>query len=69
MLLGREYWQVNKSMDAPSGFLGWRHRVLGHGPITVLLNTIRYGVGGGLATILHILVDSASWLFKKVFRL
>jgi len=56
-------------MDAPSRFLGRRHRIIGHGPFTLVFNTLRYGIGGGLATILHVLTDFISWFLKRLVRL
>jgi hypothetical protein len=63
-ILGKPHDKVHKAIDYPYKFLGPRHRVLFHDPITAVLvsRTASKEKGAGLAAILHIVTD---WTFNS----
>ena len=60
--LGKPHDKVHKAIDYPYKFLGPKHRILFHDPITAVIvaRTASKEKGAGLAAVLHIATD---WLF------
>jgi hypothetical protein len=57
-LLGREYPDVHRILDLPAYFVGKSHRRYLHDPLTAyLVGYALHGHRGGLASLLHIIVD------------
>lgn len=58
-LLGKPHGKVHQALDYPYKFLGPRHRILFHDPITSVLvaRATSKEKGVGLAAILHIITD------------
>ncbi len=61
-VLGKPHDKVHKAIDYPYKFLGPKHRILFHDPITAVIvaRTASKEKGAGLAAVLHIATD---WLF------
>jgi len=59
IFLGNEYEDVNKWMDEPFSYLGRRHRVLRHDPLSIALKYCD-DPKRTCAGLLHILVDEVS---------
>jgi hypothetical protein len=58
VLLGRPYRHVHEWMDEPYKWLGPKHRVLRHDPLTLFL---KYGFSDEfLAGMLHVVADSTT---------
>ena len=63
LVLGRAYREVHRWMDEPYRWLGPRHRVLRHDPLTLLL---RFGLGEEFVSgMLHIAADEASSALRR----
>ena len=69
-LLGKAFSNVNKTLDLPSKFLGASHRKLLHSvPESFIVGVLLTGdLDGGVAGILHVIVDSADSTAKKEIR-
>lgn len=67
-ILGVGLEELHREMDKPAQDLGYKHRILRHGPVEVALNYLRYGKKGAYATIIHILQDKLSTYQKKKVR-
>jgi len=63
-ILGKDYDWINKIMDAPSQFLGKKHRKVLHHPIDALwISALTRDPKAGAAVLLHSLTDS---LFSSI---
>jgi len=63
LILGRPYSNVHRWMDEPYKWLGKKHRILRHDPISLFL---KYGAGPEfLSGLLHIAVDM-TWKEKNL---
>jgi hypothetical protein len=68
IVLGREYPEVHRALDLPYLWLGPKHRILFHDPVTAtLLGFMIAGPGGALSALLHITLDRE--LSNRVARL
>ncbi|MEM5869681.1 MAG: hypothetical protein QXR09_00735 [Candidatus Aenigmatarchaeota archaeon] len=56
--MGKSCEKTNKVIDYPVKFLGRKHRILFHDPLSALIIGIAYdGVEGAVSGLLHIAVD------------
>jgi hypothetical protein len=80
-LFGKAYWKIHREMDWPYGFLGRRHRVLFHDPLTasaIARSCYPGDENAVLAALVHIEIDdlcsanpflsvslSFSWMLRR----
>lgn len=58
IVLGREYPEVHRALDLPYLWLGPKHRILFHDPITAtMMGYAIAGPRGALSALLHITLD------------
>ena len=75
VLFGRVFWRVHRGMDWPYRFLGRRHRILLHDPVTAVVLARRVYPGdedAAMAALMHIAVDrlcSSSPFFDQKLKL
>ena len=66
IVFGRSFRHVHRWMDEPYKWLGPRHRIVRHDPLTLLA---KYGLGDEfLAGVLHIIADASSSRRRPVRR-